>query len=360
MSTPPDVVSQRELLNQLIIDRSTLEELGRVDVLWSYPPMHRVLGFICKSGFLGRKKAAFKLDQIDAIGSNGVFTLAQPEATDADKVNRLESFVGYEVWTDSGDKLGKIVDYLFNYRTGQITSYLFSTNEIYGIGGDVYKLPPHKILSFGQQRVLVPEKVVPRLKLVREGFQQKLFEVGELVLENVDEAKRELRSLSRLAQSATEQAKEQFSILKEQARERAVEVSQQAKARAEDWQSRHWANSENDEWDDDWISRGRMEQLPNAIYRDDDTVQTLTVEAEEVREDSEAPSVASQPAIDVDDWPDVWDDEPTASAPPSSEEPPLERQNAETSTSQPSPTIQPPATPAQPVVDDWDDDEPWI
>lgn len=56
MAIPPEVLKQSDLLNQLVLDRNTMEELGHVDVLWMHPPVHRVLGFICKSGFLGTKK----------------------------------------------------------------------------------------------------------------------------------------------------------------------------------------------------------------------------------------------------------------------------------------------------------------
>lgn len=56
MATQPEVVKQSDLLNQLVLDRNTMEELGHVDVVWMHPPVHRVLGFICKSGFLGTKR----------------------------------------------------------------------------------------------------------------------------------------------------------------------------------------------------------------------------------------------------------------------------------------------------------------
>ncbi|NJR65874.1 MAG: hypothetical protein HC772_12035 [Leptolyngbyaceae cyanobacterium CRU_2_3] len=68
MTAQTEIVRQSDLINQLVLDRQTLEELGRVELLWMYPPAHRVLGFICKSGFLGNKKFAFKLDQITAVG----------------------------------------------------------------------------------------------------------------------------------------------------------------------------------------------------------------------------------------------------------------------------------------------------
>ncbi len=51
MTTQPESIKQSELLNQLVLNRDTMEELGRIEVLWMYAPSHRVLGFIAKSGF---------------------------------------------------------------------------------------------------------------------------------------------------------------------------------------------------------------------------------------------------------------------------------------------------------------------
>lgn len=61
MATQPEVVRQSDLLNQLVLDRSSMAELGHIDVVWMHPPVHRVYGFICKSGFLGTKKTALSI-----------------------------------------------------------------------------------------------------------------------------------------------------------------------------------------------------------------------------------------------------------------------------------------------------------
>ncbi len=68
MSTQPEVILHSALLHQLVLDRATMEEVGRIEAVWMYVPAHRVLGFICKAGFLGRQKFAFNLSQLHAIG----------------------------------------------------------------------------------------------------------------------------------------------------------------------------------------------------------------------------------------------------------------------------------------------------
>jgi uncharacterized protein YrrD/polyhydroxyalkanoate synthesis regulator phasin len=233
MATQPEVIRQSELLNQLVLQRNTMEELGRIEVLWTYPPSHRVLGFVCKSGFMGVNKAAFKLSQLVALGENGILTHSQPEETTAEKVSKLDSVIHCEVWSDSGNKIGKVTDFVFNIRSGEITEYLFVSNGLSGITGEVYSLPPRQVLNFGRKRVLVSESAIKSLKLYREGIKQKIFKVGEGFKEDYTHATQELKSFTQQAQSATQKATGRFRNLAEQAKERAQALSQQAKEKVQ-------------------------------------------------------------------------------------------------------------------------------
>lgn len=237
MATQPEVVRQSDLLNQLVLDRNTMEELGHVDVLWMHPPVHRVLGFICKSGFLGTKKTAFNLAQITTLGANSILVNAKAVETDAEKVRQLQSPINCEVWSDAGNKIGKITDYLFNSKTGAITQYLFVSSGWGGIAGDVYLLPPSKILSIGSKRVLVSEAAAQTLAVYREGVKQKLTKARNFFKEDYVQATQELRSrsvrsaqsLAKQAQAATEQAKERAQALAEQAKEKVQTLNEQLK-----------------------------------------------------------------------------------------------------------------------------------
>lgn len=232
MTTPSDVIRQSDLLHQLVLDRNTLEELGRVEVLWMYPPAHRVLGFICKSGFLGNQKAAFQLKQVDAIGANGLMVSARPDKTTADRVRQLESLIDYEVWSDEGNRVGKITDCLLNWRTGEITAYLLVSAGWASVIGEVYQLPPDQILSFGQRRVLVAEAAIAYFALYQPGISQKISQAGEHLKEEVAQ---EWASIAQRAEAKTEQAKEQLHQLTNQAKVRAEELSRQMKAKTQIW-----------------------------------------------------------------------------------------------------------------------------
>lgn len=229
MATQAEVVRQSDLLNQLVLDRNTMEELGHVDVLWMHPPAHRVLGLICKSGFLGTKKIAFNLAQISTLGANSILVNAKAVETDSEKVRQLQSPLNCEVWSDAGNKTGKITDYLFNSKTGAITQYLFVSSGWGGIAGDVYLLPPSKILSIGSKRVLVSEAAVQTFAVYRAGIKQKLTQAGNFLKDDYVQATQELRSLAKQAQAATEQAKERAQALAEQAKEKFQTLNEQLK-----------------------------------------------------------------------------------------------------------------------------------
>jgi sporulation protein YlmC with PRC-barrel domain len=162
---------------------------------------------------------------------------AKPVETDSEKVRQLESLINCEVWSDAGNKIGKITDYLFNFKTGAITEYLFVSNEWGAFAGGVYLLTPSKILSFGNKRVLVSEAAAQNLVVYREGIKQKLNKAGNFFQEDYIQATQEVRSrsirsarsLAKQAQAATEQAKERAQALAEQAKDRVQTLNEQLK-----------------------------------------------------------------------------------------------------------------------------------
>ncbi|HTL89792.1 MAG TPA: PRC-barrel domain-containing protein [Leptolyngbya sp.] len=271
-----EIVKQSEVLNQTVLDRDSMQELGQVEVLWMYPKVHQVLGFICKSGWLGKKKTAFNLDQLASIGSNSVLVNSKPVETDAEKVKQLESLVGSEVWTDAGDQVGKVVDYLFDLETGEIQHYLYVSDGWGGIVGSVYLLPPNYILRFGNQRVLVPKDSVQSFAVYRGGVQERFSKVKDLLKDEKTQVVQEVRSFAELAREKARQLKDRARSVTEQAYEFVEEIaidetepfvpSSSEPAPWDDWEvepSKAQVKAPNptepkrshptsDIWDDDW------------------------------------------------------------------------------------------------------------
>ncbi|UBF25281.1 PRC-barrel domain-containing protein [Kovacikia minuta CCNUW1] len=291
MTTQPTVIRQSELLNQLVLNRDTMEELGRIDILWMYAPANRVLGFVSKSGFLGGKKLAFKLTQISALGANGVLTHDKPEETNAEKVSKLETLIHCEVWSDSGEKVGKIIDYIFNLKTGEISKYLFVSSGLGGVTGEVYELAPTQILSLGRRRVLVPNYAINSFAIYREGIKQKLTKAGEFLKEEKTQVTEELKTLSKRAQEGTEQAKGRFFNLTGQLRARAHSLAEQAKETIqtlnEQLQEEAQILAEQARERSQTLAEQVREQSQNLSEQVEDGIQTLTVQAREILDPDE-------------------------------------------------------------------------
>ncbi|MGA7932923.1 MAG: PRC-barrel domain-containing protein [Kovacikia sp.] len=325
MTTQSEVIKQSDLLNQLVLNRDTMEELGRIEILWMYIPSNRVLGFVSKSGFLGAKKLAFKLAQVSALGANGVLITAKPEETNAEKVSKLETLIHCEVWSDSGEKVGKIINYIFNLKTGEISKYLFVSSGLGGVTGEIYELAPTQILSLGRRRVLVPDYAIHSFSIYREGIKQKLTKAGEFLMEEKTQVTEELRTLTKRAQKTTEQAKGRLLSLTEQLKDRAQSFAQQARETAqtfnEQLQEEAQILAEQARERSQNLAEQVKEQSQNLSEQVEDGIQTLTVQAREIFDSDdddqwESPS-RSKPEEDPEDYFDaLFQEEEEVSAPP--------------------------------------------
>jgi|GEM_PF-2387972 len=288
MTQLPDRIRQSDFLNQVIIDRTTTEELGRVEALWMYVPKHRVFGFVGKSGLLGNKKFAFKREQVWAIGEGGIVTQGQPEATTPDRVKRLESLMQHEVWTEDGERLGKITDCVFNLETGEITHYLFVSSGISGILGSIYQVSPRWIGSIGEKRILLAATAL--VEPYQEGLPQKITKTAETLKE---EAVQEWRSI-------TQKATGQFQQIRSQMKERTQEVSERLREEAQTLAERAKEQSQT-------LAEQVKEQSQILSRQLEEGIQTLTVQAEEIFDRSDEPETRQYSYEEADfDW--DWDE----------------------------------------------------
>ncbi|MCS6813883.1 MAG: hypothetical protein NZ772_10000, partial [Cyanobacteria bacterium] len=233
MTTQSTIVRYSELLNLLVLDRTSMEELGQVETLWMYPQKHRVLGLISKSGFLGSQKAAFNLGQLDTLGERSILVNSKPEPTDAKKVKQLQSLIGSEVWTDAGSKAGEIIDCLFNLRTGVISNYLMVVSRWRGLTDGVYVLPPDRILSMGKARVLIAAGTMASLTVYTKGLKQQLTSATQAIKADYEHLTADMRTAAEKAKATAEHTAEQLQSLTGQVKERAKSWLHQARATAQ-------------------------------------------------------------------------------------------------------------------------------
>ncbi|WP_065118136.1 PRC-barrel domain-containing protein [Nodularia spumigena] len=207
MSTPSQVLKQSELLKRLVLDRQTVEEVGHVSQLLLDSQAQRVLGFTCKSGWLGNKQKTFAWKQIQAIGADSVIVSHQDNQT-SEITESVNPVLGSEVWTDSGNKVGKIQDLIFNVETGEVVNYMFSHNGWQGLMEGTYLLAPIMISSVGDKRVIVLEKAVQNPQKYTVGLGEKFGQAAAFIQEDLKQTKQDIESLKKTSQKAVNQIKE--------------------------------------------------------------------------------------------------------------------------------------------------------
>jgi len=228
MNTQQQVIQQSELLNRLVLDRSTAEEVGRVNELWLSVREHQVVGFTCKSGILGSKKRSFAWAEIESIGADSIIVNLKPDANDPGKPEPPSTLIGHEIWTDAGNKVGKVADYLFMPQTGAVVNYLFVSSGWRGRLDGVYILPISAIASIGSKRVIVADAVVEDPHLFTPGLSQKVSQAAEFIKEDFQKTKLDLDSLKRGGQEITEQVKDKAQVVGDKAKELSDQVKEQA------------------------------------------------------------------------------------------------------------------------------------
>ncbi len=224
MNTQPELVKQSEVLNRLVLDRSTAEEVGRVEQLWLNPQSHQIVGLTCKSGFLGANKRSFTWAQIETIGKDSILVNNSPEETDPEKPESAISLIGHEVWTDAGNKVGKIVDYLFVPQTGAVVNYLFVSSGWRGVLDGIYLLPSAAIASAGSKRVIVADAIVQDTQQYAEGWNQKVTQAAEFLMDDYKKTQGDWEAIKRSTQNITEQVKDTSDKVTKIAKEKLSEV----------------------------------------------------------------------------------------------------------------------------------------
>ncbi len=217
------IVRRSELLNRRTIDRSTAEEVGRIDRLWLDANSQRTIGFTCKSGLLGSKKTWFAWAQVDTVGEN-VFVSINPEQPPLHQPEQAVCPIGLEVLTDAGNKAGTVVDYLFDVQTGSVTDYLFSSSGWRGVLDGIYLLPVSAISTLGSKRAIVSEAAVSEPVQYAEGLHKKVGQVAEFLHEDFDRTLKNVAGVKRGARNLAEKLQDKALEVKDAAQEKVAEL----------------------------------------------------------------------------------------------------------------------------------------
>ena len=141
------VLRQGSLLGRLLLDYDTTDELGLVDGLLVDVAQAQVVGLVSNGPLWQRQRPTYSWTQIANIGADSIILHGQvaemPSAA-------AQPMVGLEVWTDTGNCVGRIVDYRFE-RQGAMVQYLVAQLNQPGL----YGVAPEAIISAGRKRIMV-------------------------------------------------------------------------------------------------------------------------------------------------------------------------------------------------------------
>jgi uncharacterized protein YrrD len=192
MTTDAAILQHSNLMNRLVLERNTAEDLGRVDQLWLDGKGHQILGLSCKSGFLGRKRRGFTWAQIEAIGDESVLVSLADDGN-AKKPDEAEIPLNHEVWSDDGNRAGRVVDYRFNRETGDVVDYLFVSNGWGGVTNGIYRLAPTAVISIGSKRMIVRKAAIAEPEQVEAGLADRVSKVAEFLKDDYDRTRQDMQ-----------------------------------------------------------------------------------------------------------------------------------------------------------------------
>lgn len=201
-------VKRSELHKRLVIDRQTSENVGHLSDLLLDAPSQKIVGFYCGGGLFGGQRQAFSWDQIESIGADSIVITGQQWEPDFDGTGPMEAPIGHELWTDTGNRIGKVTDLLFDPENGNVVHYIFTSKGWQSLVDGTYRLPPVAVSSIGSKRIIALETMMANPQQHQEGLGQKAENVAEFLKKDYRKTKEDLEALKQGAQNAVEQVKE--------------------------------------------------------------------------------------------------------------------------------------------------------
>lgn len=177
-------VKQSELLDRLVLDFNTTEIVGRVKKLWLDVKSHQVRGLTCTRGIFERERHMFPWDKVITIGHDSILVNIEDQG-EVEQPESIDNVIGLKVWTDAGNKVGKLVDYCIDTNTGAVAAYLFSSNGWRGIANGTYVLAADAVITVGSKRIIVAEASVANARQYEEGLNKKIQHAQKFIQEDI-------------------------------------------------------------------------------------------------------------------------------------------------------------------------------
>ncbi|PSB15488.1 hypothetical protein C7B76_13610 [filamentous cyanobacterium CCP2] len=203
------ITRQSDFIGRLVLDQKTAEELGRVAELWLVPKTHQIIGLSCKAGLLGTQRHSFTWSQVESIGDDSIIVSAL-EGVDAEKPEGAIGLIAQDVWTDSGNQVGGLIDYRFDAETGDVIDYVFVFNGWRSIADSGYCLLPSAIVSMNAKRIIVAEAATQNPKKFVGRLDQGVASIKEFLKADLARTQQDVQSIATRLQGFTQKTTAQL------------------------------------------------------------------------------------------------------------------------------------------------------
>ncbi len=219
-------VKQSELLNQLVLNFDTTEIVGRVKKLWLDVKSHQVKGLTCASGVFERERHSFSWDRVVTVGKDSILVNTE-DREEVEQPELINDVIGLKVWTDAGNKVGKLVDYCIDTKTGAVAAYLFTSNGWRGIASGTYVLAPDAVITVGSKRIIVAEASIEDAQQYEEGLNKKVQHAKKFIQEDIAKSQEDFGVAMQNTQKAASQLQTKAHHATEVAKEKLSDAAKQ-------------------------------------------------------------------------------------------------------------------------------------
>ena len=187
MKLPKEILLS-ELLNYNVKGNLTLN-YGNGENVWMHPPAHRILGWSSRPSNFDLKRNVWRLNQISQIIDNEVYVKGEPAISDLATLNRFPNLIYANLINSQGSKIGIIVDFLFNMKTGNIQFYLISRSNPKIPGSSRWRLNIQDIVDQQPGLVFASCLSLDELTLIKSSLKNDFFKKGKKIIDKFDDMK---------------------------------------------------------------------------------------------------------------------------------------------------------------------------
>jgi len=183
---------QQYLLSDLLshnVRKNMTLSYGVGETVWMHPPVHRILGWSSRPSNFNLRRNVWKLNQIRQIVDSEIFVNGEPAVSDLNTLNRFPNLLFANLINKNGTKIGSIADFIFDFKTGNILSYLISRSNPRIPGSSRWKLNIKSITDQQPGLVFCCEESLDDFVLVKSSFKNEFLKQGKNLFNKFDDIK---------------------------------------------------------------------------------------------------------------------------------------------------------------------------